>query len=310
MSDRLLKYLVGALAILAVAWGVARFVSGRGGTGDSAPFNLAASAGLELDSVVVEGPDATVRLRAGDGWTVNGHEAVADAGESLKRALEQAEVGVLVSRNPENHERLGVTEAEGRRLTVYAGGSEQLSLLIGARADVFDRAYARRVGDDPVYTLQGALVSLANRGVDEWRNKEILSLTRGDIQHIEFTYPDETFSLARDSLAWRIEPAGVAAEDGKVASLLSQLASLRAVSFAADAAADTLVWDPPSAQVRVLGPGGVVLGELSFLKREAEVGYFVRRAASPVVYTISSFTGGELLKRQADLAVAGEPASG
>ena len=305
MSDRLLRYLVGALAILAAAWGVARFVSGRGGGGESAHFDLATSAQLALDSVVVESLDGTVRLRSGDGWTVNGYEAVADAGESLKRALEQAEIGALVSRNPENHERLGVMEGKGRRLTVYAGGSEQLSLYIGGRADVFDRAYARRIGDDPVYTLQGTLVNLANRGVDDWRSKEILSVVRGDIQRIEFTYPEESFSLARDSLTWRIEPVGGAADENKVASLLSQLATLRAVSFAAQAAADTLAWDPAAARLRVLGPGASILGDLTFLKREAEVGFFLRRAGSPVVYTISSYTGGEILKREADLQVAG-----
>jgi hypothetical protein len=132
-----------------------------------------------------------------------------------------------------------------------------------------------------------------------------LSIVRGDIQRIEFAYPEESFSLARDSLGWRIEPSDRAADENKVASLLSQLASLRAVSFAAEAAADTLVWDPSEARVRLLGPGAAVLGELSFLKREAEVGYFVRLAGSPVVYAISSLTGGAILKREGDLKAAG-----
>jgi hypothetical protein len=304
MSDRLLKILVGALAILVAAWVVARFVAGRGGAPEPAGFELAAAAQLELDSVLVEAADDTVRLRAGDGWTVNGYEATAEAGESLKRAFEEARVGGLVSRNPENHERLGVTEALGRRLTVYAGGAPQLSFIVGERARSFDQAYVRRVGEDGVYTLRGTLISLARRGVDEWRNKEILAASREDIQRVEFTYPDESFALVRDSVAWHLEPSGAAAQTGVVSSLLGQLAGLRAIGFAADSVADTLSWDPPRGRVRVEGPVGADLGELVFLDR-GDVGYYLRRAGAPVVYTVSSYTGQQILKREEDLA-AGE----
>jgi len=305
MSDRLLKILVGALAVLLLAWVVARFVAARGGAPEPAGFELAAAAELELDSVLIEAADETVRLRAGDGWTVNGHEAIAEAGASLKRGLEEARVGGLVSRNPENHERLGVTETTGRRLTIYAGGTAQLSLIIGERARVFDQAYVRRVGDDEVYTLQGTLIGLARRGVDDWRKKEILAASREDIQRVEFTYPDESFSLVRDSVAWHLEPSGPAAQSGVVSSLLGQLAGLRAIGFAADSIADTLSWDPPTARVRVQGPGGAELGELIFLDRD-DVGYYLRRAGRPVVYTLSSYTGEQILKREEDLRPAEE----
>ena len=104
MSDRLLKILAGALLLLVVAWGLARLISSRGGGAESAPFTLTADA--EPDSVMVVGPEDTVRLVSGDGWTVNEHQALADAGESLRQALEGAELGELVSRNPDNHDRL------------------------------------------------------------------------------------------------------------------------------------------------------------------------------------------------------------
>ncbi len=284
---------------------MARFVAGRGGAPEPAGFELAAAAQLELDSVLIEAADDAVRLRAGDGWTVNGQEATAEAGESLKRGLEEARVGGLVSRNPENHARLGVTDAMGRRLTVYAGGAAQLSFIVGERGRAFDQAYVRRVGEDEVYMLQGTLIGLARRSVDEWRNKEILTASREDIQRIEFSYPDASFTLVRDSVGWHLEPSGASAQTGVVSSLLGQLAGLSAIGFAADSVADTLSWDPPTGRVRVQGPGGVDLGDLIFLDRD-DVGYYLRRADTPVVYTLSSYTGEQILKREEDLRPAEE----
>ena len=308
MSDRLLKILVGVLAVFVLTWVVARFVADGGGEGETASLGLASSAELEIDSVVIVSADSTVRLVAGDGWTVNGHEAVAEAGESLRRGLEEARIGRLVSRNPANHDRLGVTEEKGRQVTVYSGGEARLSLIIGDQAQVLEQAYVRRPGEDRVYTLEGALVNLVNRRVDEWRERSVLAAGRDEIQRIEFSYPDESFTLVRDTSGWHLEPSGVAAEHGPVSSLLGQLAALRAIGFAAEAVVDTLSWNSPAAEVRVVGPGGVELGELVFLERDEEgVGYYVRRAGGPVVYTLSSYTGDQILKREADLITDAAP---
>ncbi len=308
MSDRLLKILFGVLAVVVLAWIVVRFVAGGGGDDDAASLGLASGAELEIDSVIIVSADGTVRLVAGDGWTVNGHETVAEAGESLRRGLEEARVGRLVSRNPGNHDRLGVTEEKGRQVTVYSGGEARLSLIVGDQAQVFEQAYVRRAGEDRVYTLEGALVNLVNRRVDDWRDRNVLAAGRDEIQRIEFSYPDQSFTLVRDTSGWHLEPSGVKAEDGPVSSLLGQLAGLRAIGFAVEAVVDTLSWNSPDAEVRVVGPGGLELGELVFLERDEEgVGYYVRRAGAPVVYTLSSYSGDQILKREADLIADAAP---
>ncbi len=296
MSDRLLKRLVLVLAALVLAWALARFVGGLGGPA-VASFDLAAVAASGLDSVVVAAPEDTVRLRAGDAWTVNGHRAAADAEESLRRALVQAQLGGLVGRNPENHERLGVTRTMGRRLTVYSGGTAQLSLVVGRRGRAGGQVYVRREGEDEVYTLQGTLVSLVNRDVDDWRDKEIIQAGRELVERIEFSYSDESFVLARDTAGWHLEPSGAAADQNTVAGVLSILSGLLATGFADEPVADTLTWEPPSGRLRLVGPGGTAIGELIFLERE-DVGFYVRRAGSPIVYTISGHTGRQLLKRE------------
>jgi hypothetical protein len=139
------------------------------------------------------------------------------------------------------------------------------------------------------------------RGPDDWRDKSILQSAREDIQRLEYDYPDESFALELAPTGWTIEPSGATADPSFVNSTLSQLAGLRAIGFAADSVIPTLGWDSLTAELRVLGPGDIVLGELLFMKREDEqgVGYYVRRAGSPVVYTLSTFSGDQILKREA-----------
>lgn len=299
MRDRQLKLLVGALVILVVAYVGARLTAG-GGDSASADFELAMAEGSAIDSVVITAPAAEIRLRSGEGWTVNGHEALPETGESLERALEQARVGQLVSRNPENHGRMGVTAEAGRHVTVYSGGGPRVELIIGDRGQGFDQAYVRRTGEDEVYMLQGNLVSLASRRVDDWRDREILAAERDDIQRIEYEYPEESFALVRDSAAWTLEPEGAELQETDVSGLLTQLSGLRAIGFAADSVTDTLTWEPPTARVTVYGPGEARLGELELLDR-GDVGYYARRAGSPVVYTLSSYSGDQIVKRREDL---------
>jgi hypothetical protein len=246
-----------------------------------------------------------VRLaRAGGGWTVNGLEAVADVGATLESALDDARIGALASRNPENHERLGVAEGQGHRVSFFAGGRPQLEIVLGESTSGAGGRYVRRAGEDEVHVLRGNLVGLVRRGVDEWREKEILPAHADSIGRIEYVYPDTSFAVARDTAGWRLEPGGFTARAEEVAGILNQLAGLRALGFAEDTVADGLDWESPTARLRVLGVDGTELGTVMFLERE-EPGYFVRRADKPTVYTVSRFAGERILRRPTEL-IAGD----
>lgn len=303
MSTRHLKVLLGIFAALVAAWGVAHVVTGRG-RAPSQPLALASESSTKLDSVMIAAKTDTVRLRGtASGWTVNGKEAMAEAGESLQKALQDARIGELVSRNPDNFDRLGVADGEGRQATFFAGGKPETELIVGGSAGGPDGAYVRRPGEKAVYLLHGTLPNLVRRGVEDWRNKDIVSAARNDVHRIEFRYPADTFALARDSAAWRLEPGDVKAKPGEVTRVVGQLTSLRALGFAADSVVDTLSWADAAGTVRLLGPDGASLGELTFLKR-ADNGYYVRRSDKPTVYTVSKYTGEGVLKSRSELAVA------
>jgi hypothetical protein len=301
MSDRILRLLIGLLILVIVAWLAARSFSGFGGGAEADDLELATDV-QAIDSIVVVGPDETVRLRQGETWTVNGYETIPETGPSITRALEDASLGQMISRNPENHQRMGVTDQQGRLLTIFIRDAEPWSIILGERAGAFDEAFARRIGADEVYVLRGSLVSLANRTVDDWRDREIFSAERAAVQRIEFEYPDESFAIARDSTGWRVASTGAEADLSAVSTMLQQLTSLRAIGFAADSVVETLEWDPPQLRLRVVGLADAELAELLFIENE-EIGYFVRRADMPIVYTVSSYTGDQIARREADLAV-------
>ena len=306
MTGRRLRILLGTLGVLVVAYLVVRFAVGRGGAPPSEPLALASAAELTIDSLVVVSEEDTVRLvRAGDGWTVNGLEAVADAGTTLESALEDARVGALASRNPENHERLGVAEGQGHRASFYSDGQPRLEIVLGEAARAAGGRYVRRAGEDEVHVLQGNLADLVRRGVEEWREKEILPAHTDSIARIEYAYPDTSFAVARDTAGWRLEPGSVTARSEEVAGILGQLAGLRALGFADDTVTVGLDWESPTARLRVLRTDGTELGTVMFLERE-EPGYFVRRADKPTVYTVSRFAGERILRRPDGLVSTGE----
>ena len=301
MSTRRLKILLGVLGALVLAWVVARLVTGGGGV-PSQPLALASESNVKLDSVVVATKTDTVRLRAGaEGWTVNGAQAMPEAGESLSKALQEARIGQLVSRNPDNFERLGVADGEGHAVTFFGGGKPETKLILGESAGGPDGAYVRRADEKAVYLLHGTLPNLLRRDVEDWRNKDIVSAARDDVGRIEFQYASDTFAVARDSTAWKLEPGDAKARADEVNRVLGQLTSLRALGFAADSVADTLSWTDAAGTVRLLGPDGASLAEVTFLKR-ADNGYYVRRSDKPTVYTVSQYTGDGVLKQRPDLA--------
>lgn len=315
MSERGLRILLAILAVLVAGWIIAEVVTRDRAEAPSEPLALASAAEASLDSVIVMSGTDTVRLRAaGDSWMVNGKEAERDAGTSLAEALESARIGQLVSRNPENHERLGVAADQGHQAGFYAGGAERLSIILGERAGNFDAGYVRRTGEAEVYELRGTLISLIRRDPDAWRNREILSVERENVTRVELAIRDstraDTFALVRDSATWRLEPEGLEARSDAISSMLGQLAQLRAIGFAADSIVEELSWESPTARVTVYGPDpSAALAELWFLDRE-ETGYFVRRADGSVVFTISQFTGDQVLPAREDLVAVDDEAEG
>jgi len=307
MSNKNLRIIFGFLVGLLLAFFALRVVAGsRGGRVSGGPeFGGAVDSTLSLVRVLGPGADDSVRLeRHSDGWTVNGYPADAELVEGLVSAIDTAEVGQVIARNPENYERLGVTKGHGRRVEIGAGGKTALSFWLGGKgggvqAPTAPGAYRFiRFDNAPeVYRLDGPLGRLLLRRTDAWRDRIIARADTAAIQRIEIRRGKRHTEFVRGDGGWTID--GAAADSTRVSELLGSLAELRTGSFPADSVALRADFDAPDATLTAFGrgaeePEAAPLLTLLFDRIDGPA-YLVRRADRPLVFELAEWATSRLL---------------
>lgn len=127
--------------------------------------------------------------------------------------------------------------------TGYVGDAknERTVTLYGGIENTFDGSvYVRREGDPRVYAAPGSVRWSLDKDGFALRSKEFLGpLEAASFQSIEVKAKSNAYLLTRDAGAtgWRlVKPVEVAADEVKVADLLTALKEQRALSFPADSA--------------------------------------------------------------------------
>lgn len=246
------------LLAFAVSWG--------GGSSSSAAFQKEL---LSVDTSAVQtvridrqnGPN--VRLaRTSNGWSVGSldttatYPASAQAVQELFDLLPELEVSAVATRQSEKHARYGV-DSTGTMITMLGTEDTKLGQLIVGRSRMqqpsgasrrqapFQQGaassvtYVRAPEAPDVYSVEQPIRSLTNRAADDWREKQIWSLDRSQIQRIDFTFPaDSSFTMERvpdsDTASAPSLDAWVSAGDTlstQVSSVLRTLTSPEAQEF-------------------------------------------------------------------------------
>lgn len=293
MSERSLKLLVGALVVAVGFWAVSSLVSGGSGS-------IRASGGMagffsEVDptsvsALVLTRPDETVELRRTNGvWTANGFAADTAAVTRFVSQLAGISVGDLVAANPANHARMGVSVDSAVSFTVVQEGGER-EIMVGNTGPRFGTAYGRLPAADEVYLIEGDLRIHTQRGLDEWRNKELFALDTTVIARIEITRDSDDYVLVRGDSLWTFED-GSEANAGEVGNVLAELSASVAAGFLTDA--DSLAAEPLGASNRAFGPAGEMLVAVMLGRGDAE--RWARVAGDSIVYRMSTFRVGRLV---------------
>ena len=227
MSDRALKQLVGALAVVVTLWAVASLFSGGGGgsigaSGDIATFFDGVDESSVTSVRMVRPQDAIELVPSGDSWRVNGWPSDSGSVARFFDALVELEVGDLTATNPANHGRMGVAEDSARTLELEVGGSTR-AILVGDQGPRFSTAYVRLPGEDEVYLLEGNLRTHMTRALDDWRNRKMLAIDTSRVSRIAVERDDDAFTLVRGDTAWTFED-GSDANARQVGSILRELA--------------------------------------------------------------------------------------
>lgn len=307
MTETTLRRVLAAVALLAAGYGAVVLIGGSdGGDGPGGPVVEAmARAAGGLDSVRIEGGGDTVGLRRRDGgWRVDGHPADTARIGSLERALDAGGASVeLASRNPENHERMGVDSASARRVVLSPSGGEPARLLVGDEGPGGSGAYVRTPGSPSVYLVPGDLGRLVRQDRQRWRDRTVTAVDTGRARTVRVRRGDAVYVLRRGDGGWRLD--GGLADSARVDRLLSDLAGLEADGFAPDTAAV----EPADRAVTVLGSAGSDTLARVLMRRSGGDGgrrFRVRVRGRPGVLELSGARADRLAPPRTELTADGK----
>lgn len=303
MSDRTLKLLVGALAVAVALWAVASLISGGGGaigaTGEAARFFEGVDSS-SIESLRMDGPTGAVELtRAAGGWRVNGWEAGPSTVDRFLTALAEAEIGDLAATNPANHARMGVSADSAVTLELRTDGGSR-TLLVGDQGPRFGTAYGRLPDRDEVYVIEGDIRGHVRRGVDEWRDTEILAVDTASVARVEIERDGDAYALVRGDSVWTFE-GGDPVDPLQARNVLTELASMIAAGFLTEG--DSIYRLPQGGSSIAYAADGSVLAEVTVGTGDGE--RWVRAAGDSVVYRLSTFRVGRLVPTRETLAPGG-----
>lgn len=287
MTERTLKRLVGALAIVAGLWIVAELVSGGSGaisvSGELARIFDGVDA-ESLEAVRMQRGDATISLeRDGERWTVNGFPADSGAVQRLLDEVPELRVGDLVAANPANHPRMGVSDDSAVVVELVVGG-EGRTILVGDAGRRFGTSYVRAPGADEVYLLEGGLGAHARRGLDQWRNRTLVAIDSAAVARVEVEKDGDAYALVRGDSVWTFE-SGEGVRTTAVQGILAELARLVASGFVAEG--DSIAALPRASRTVAYDADGQVLAEVTIGEGTGE--RWARTSGDEYVYRVSTF---------------------
>ncbi len=153
---------------------------------------------------VINGKD-TVEVRKTNGkWyvMVNGEpkEASQDAIEKRLEILVNMK-GEVVSKNPKNFEKFGVTD-KAERVIAYNGNRKLVELYLGNTGPTFTSTYVRNPEMKEVFLVKSYLKSPFTSEIIGWRERRIFRFKPGSIVKFSYIHGKDTLSAELKDSTW------------------------------------------------------------------------------------------------------------
>jgi hypothetical protein len=178
------------------------------------------------------------------------------------------------------------------KVTVTGEDGKDATLMLGKPVTGEETVYAMRGGDDQLFTLRKLALQDLGKGVDQLRDKTLLSLKRDDIQRLAITSPAGAFELERDGADWKAtKPFQGKAKKEKLDSLLFALERVQGVRHVEEKPKDLARYglDKPQAKVTIWLKGEPTPRELAFGKQTSDKNYFAKSTAQDAVFTVPDY---------------------
>jgi len=299
MTERMLKQLVGAFAVMAAIWILTNLVGPGSGsikaTGEvSRLFDGLGTGELESASFVYRGEEVAL-TRKPEGWQVNGYPADPVMIARFSDALRDLRVGDLTASNPANHDRMGVSVDSAVAVTMTTDLTDR-AFLLGYAGRQFGPAYLRLPESDDVYLVDGDLRGHATRAQDDWRDRSMAAVDTTTINVIEVTGAGADYTLVRRDSTWAFS-SGEEADANAVQGMLSELSNLMATGFLTES--DSIAKLPEATVTIARSADGEALATVRLGDGEGD--RWARTARADFLYSVSSFRADRVAPSREDV---------
>lgn len=189
----------------------------------------------KVSKVIISSTNGTTELNKTEGaWTVAAGDLVKQAKastvKSMLGALTSISPGRLAARKEDKWKDYAV-DSTGTRVQVYEGNEVTTDIVLGRFGVEGQRSFhtfVRLFDDENVYSAPNFMKMNVPETSSDYRNGDILRLSKDSLVAIQFDYPDSAFTLTKAE-KWMLE--GVEADSASVVKYLQGLRSLSSKSF-------------------------------------------------------------------------------
>jgi hypothetical protein len=145
--------------------------------------------------------------KIGENWFMtepDSFRADEDAIGQLLNSANHLEVGEIISSNPEKQSFFQVDNFTGTTISFFTQAGLQASLVVGKTSKDLLHTYMRKASSDEVYLGSGLFSSIAQRNVEEWKDRSIFAFDPQQIQELEFSSTNVKFKLTRSDSLWSL----------------------------------------------------------------------------------------------------------
>jgi hypothetical protein len=256
---------------------------------------------------ITKGGQTLVAERQGkDAWELTQPlRAPADKDE-ISFTLNQAKdlrVEKFFPEQPTDPEKYGLKPPEVQ-VTITGEDGKDATLLLGKPVPGQQTVYAMRGGDPALLSVRKTAAQDLGKGVEQIRDKTLLSFKRDDMQRLAITSPAGALDLTRDGADWKVtKPFQGKAKKEKLDTLLFTLESVKGTRFVEDKPQDLARYglDAPQAKVSVWLKGESTPKELAIGKQSPDKTYFAKSTSQDAVFTVPEYTVSDLKLKPEEL---------
>ena len=155
--------------------------------------------------------------------------------ETLIAGIKKVSLKNVISNNTEKFEKFKVSDSSADVVTVYASThKEPVSLIVGKQSTQnYSNVYVRLKGKNEVYDTEGPQSHLFRKTAEDWRDKTIIAVKKGDISEINLVYKNETIKIFRKDKSWLLDDpeTGSPVNEAELNTLLDTLEKFAATDI-------------------------------------------------------------------------------